>query len=158
MRPLSFHCPVSSAGQSGFGMLEVLISILVLAIGLLGLAALQTVGLKYNYQSFQRTQAVILTYELTDKIRANDGIAGNYQVQYGVSLGQPAAGTCHTSPCTAAQLAAYDLALWKQSINEQLGADADGQISYDPATLLHKIQIKWKENEADQEFAQEVEL
>lgn len=145
--------------QHGVGMLEILISVLVLAIGLLGLAALQSVGMKYSYQSYQRTQAVMLTYELTDRIRANsENTTGQYSIAYGTFPGQPATGTCQTAVCTPAQMAVFDLALWKQSILDSLGDDADGQISFDAATLLHKIQIKWKENEQDFELVQEVEL
>ena len=145
--------------QRGVGMLEILVSVLVLAIGLLGLAALQSVGMKYNYQSYQRTQAVMLTYELTDRIRANSkNTTGQYSIAYGTFPGQPATGTCQAAVCTDVQMAAFDLALWKQSILDSLGDDADGQVAYDAVTLLHKIQIKWKENEQDFELVQEVEL
>ncbi|MBE9515472.1 MAG: type IV pilus modification protein PilV [Proteobacteria bacterium] len=144
--------------QQGVGMLEILISILVLAIGLLGLAALQTVGMKYNHQSYQRTQAVILGYGVTDRIRSNIASRLAYSTAYGDDPGQPATGTCQLATCTSAQMAAYDLALWKQSIKELLGDNADGQIAYDATTQLHKIQIKWKENERDFEMVQEVVL
>ena len=152
IKPLAYR-------QRGVGMLEILVSVLVLAIGLLGLAALQSVGMKYNYQSYQRTQAVMLTYELTDRIRANsENSTGQYSIAYGTFPGQPATGTCQAAVCTPAQMATFDLALWKQSILDSLGDDADGQVAYDAATLLHKIQIKWKENEQDFELVQEVEL
>jgi type IV pilus assembly protein PilV len=146
--------------QRGVGMLEILVSVLVLAIGLLGLAALQSIGMKYNYQSLQRTQAVMLAYELTDRIRANSDarVAGQYTIAYGTDPGQPAAGTCQTVSCTSAEMAAFDLALWKESISDLLGDDADGQITYNAATLLHKIHVRWKENELDYEHVQEVEL
>ncbi len=57
--------------QYGFSLLEVLIALLVLSIGLLGLAGLQTLGLKFNMQSYQRTQAALLAYDIVDRMRAN---------------------------------------------------------------------------------------
>lgn len=142
--------------QRGVGMLEILISILVLAIGLLGLAALQSVGLKYNYQSLQRTQAVMLTYDLTDKMRSNAD--GTYLINFGVDPGTPAAGTCQLVDCDKVQMANYDMAMWKQSIKEQLGDNADGQITFDNVTRLYTITVRWKENEVDQTLVQEIEL
>lgn len=145
--------------QRGAGMLEILISILVLAIGLLGLAALQSVGLKYNYQSLQRTQAVMLTYDLVDKMRSNSAAVtnGDYLINFGVDPGVPAAGTCQATACSPTQMAQFDTATWKQSIKEQLGDDADGRVTYDGARL-HTITIQWKENEIDQQLVQEIEL
>ena len=52
--------------QRGFSLLEVLISLAVLSVGLLGLAALQTVGLRINHDSYQRTQATIMAYDIAD--------------------------------------------------------------------------------------------
>jgi type IV pilus assembly protein PilV len=57
--------------QNGFTLLEVLIALLVLAIGLLGLAALQTTGLRSNTMATQRTHATQLTYDISDRMRAN---------------------------------------------------------------------------------------
>jgi type IV pilus assembly protein PilV len=65
--------------------MEVLIAILVLAIGLLGLAALQARGLKYNHDAYARTQATYLAYEIIDLLRANEANAENYK-----SFGPPA--------------------------------------------------------------------
>lgn len=64
--------------QRGFTLLEVLIALLVLSIGLLGLAALQTVGLRSNQMATMRTQATWVAYEITDRIRAN--LVGTYEL------------------------------------------------------------------------------
>ncbi|MCP1726271.1 type IV pilus assembly protein PilV [Natronospira proteinivora] len=52
-------------------MLEVLISLLVLSIGLLGLASLQVAGLQNNHSAYLRSQATLLSYEIVDSMRAN---------------------------------------------------------------------------------------
>ena len=57
--------------QRGVGMIEVLITVLVLSVGLLGLAALQGISLQSNSVSYHRTQAVNLAHEVLDDIRAN---------------------------------------------------------------------------------------
>jgi type IV pilus assembly protein PilV len=69
---------IAEVGKSerGFTLLEVLIALLVLAIGLLGLAALQTTGLRSNTMATSRTHATQLTYDISDRMRAN--VAGSY--------------------------------------------------------------------------------
>lgn len=57
--------------QSGITLIEVLITILVLAIGLLGMAALQLKTLNVSQESYSRSQAVILVENVADKMRAN---------------------------------------------------------------------------------------
>jgi len=53
-------------------MIEVLVAVLVLAIGLLGVAALQTNALKNNQSAFQRSQASMLAYYMMDAMRARE--------------------------------------------------------------------------------------
>lgn len=64
--------------QTGVGLIEVLIAVLVLAIGLLGIAALQAVTLKNSGGSAERTQAVIQTYSMLDLLRANKDTATTF--------------------------------------------------------------------------------
>lgn len=61
---------------SGFALVEVLVSMAVLAIGLLGLAALQMTGLKAAHSTNQRSQASVFAYEMADRLRANRGVTG----------------------------------------------------------------------------------
>ncbi|MCU0976326.1 MAG: type IV pilus modification protein PilV [Steroidobacteraceae bacterium] len=66
--------------QAGMTLVEVLVALLVLSIGLLGIAALQTTGLRATQASGARSQAVMLSYDIIDRMRANrqDAIAGDY--------------------------------------------------------------------------------
>ena len=59
--------------QRGFSLIEVLVAMLVLAIGLLGLAALQTQGVRFNHDAYVRSNATALAYEIMDKMRARRG-------------------------------------------------------------------------------------
>jgi type IV pilus assembly protein PilV len=65
--------------QSGVTLIEILVTLLVLAIGLLGLAALQGISLQSGQISYQRTQAVNVAYEVADFARANRASPGNLQ-------------------------------------------------------------------------------
>jgi len=57
--------------QRGFHLIEVLVAVVILSIGLLGIAALQVQGLRYNYGSFSRSQAVVIANDLAERIYAN---------------------------------------------------------------------------------------
>ena len=57
--------------HSGFTLIEVLISMLILAVGLLGLAGLQATGLRNNLSAYNRSQATQLAYDMADRMRAN---------------------------------------------------------------------------------------
>lgn len=106
--------------QSGFTLVEVLVSALVIAIGLVGVAALQALALKNNQSTFMRSQATALAYDLADRMRANvsGADAGAYD---------PAAAaidtSCNTnSGCAPDVLAEHDLAEWNASIAANLPA------------------------------------
>ena len=73
----------------GFTLLEVLVALLILSIGLLGLAALQANTLKINHGALQRTQAIFLTYDMMDRLRANRtaALAGQCDIAMGATLG-----------------------------------------------------------------------
>lgn len=104
-------------GDGGFALLEVLVAVLVLSIGLLGMASLQVNGLRFNHSAYLRTQATLLAYELADRIRANrPGLtAGNYDVSNAGPLAVVAA--CRTTAgCTPAQIAQNDIAEWQQAL------------------------------------------
>lgn len=145
--------------QGGFSLLEVLIALLVLSIGLLGLAALQTVGLKFNTQSYQRTQAVLNAYDIIDRIRANPGgmNGGNYD-NVALTAPPPAITTdCGASQCSSADMATYDINQWKTSIQNLL-SQGNGAIcrgTLDLATLgctpvagtNFQVGIQWIEND-----------
>lgn len=109
--------------QQGMGLVEVLVAVLILGIGLLGLAALQTQSLKYNSEAYLRTQATILAMDMADRLRANRKIAQEQPALYTVNeTDQPsvAADLCTTQACTASELAQYDFAQWRTRLREVL--------------------------------------
>ncbi|HWM28840.1 MAG TPA: type IV pilus modification protein PilV [Woeseiaceae bacterium] len=66
----------------GLTLVEILIALLILSIGLLGLAGLQTMSLRFNTSAYYRTQATALAYDFADRMRANrqTALAGAYDV------------------------------------------------------------------------------
>ncbi|WP_244505771.1 type IV pilus modification protein PilV [Nitrosomonas communis] len=74
--------------QKGVTMIEVLVAIIVLSIGLLGLAGLQSAGLTYNQSASFRSTATMMTYSILDSIRANrnEAINGSYNIAIGISI------------------------------------------------------------------------
>ncbi len=63
--------PSASAPQRGVGLIEVLISLLVLSIGMLGLAGLQLFSLRNNQGAMERSMAVVETHSIADAMRAD---------------------------------------------------------------------------------------
>ena len=61
--------------QAGSSLIEVLIAVLVVSVGLLGTAGLQLASLKNNQSAMQRSEAVVLTYSILDRMRANRDVA-----------------------------------------------------------------------------------
>ena len=90
--------------NTGFSLLEVLIALLILAVGLLGMASLMLHSMKSNQSSYQRTQASLLAYDMAERLRLNPAIAtagNNYVIASTANPGS--AVTCPSGTCTAAQ-------------------------------------------------------
>jgi type IV pilus assembly protein PilV len=73
---------IRNRSSRGFSLLEVLVAILILSIGLLGLAAMQAFSLKANQSANFRTQATALTTMIVERMRAHGGGALNTAVAY----------------------------------------------------------------------------
>lgn len=118
--------------QRGFSMIEVLISLLVLSIGLLGLASLQVVGLQNNQSAYLRSQASILGADIVDSMRADRLAAtrGNYNH---ASFDNP--------PSGGSSRAAEDLAAWWNNVNTLL-PDGGGTVSVDENGNT-TVRIRW---------------
>ena len=101
-------------------MIELLVAVLVMGVGVLGIAALQMVSLQNNRAALVRADAVALAYDMMDRIRANP-LGGPPGAAYdGLDLEDepPNASNCMINTCTQAQMVEFDRALWKC----QLGA------------------------------------
>lgn len=149
--------PITDRGEAGSSLIEVLAAMTILAVGILGINAMQTSTLKSNQNSYMRTQAVYLAQDIVERARSNaQGIeAGNYNDPAPVVTAacQAAAG------CTAAQMAANDVAQWETTVAATLPSGA-GVVCLDaspddgtPAApacsntgALYTVKIWWDDN------------
>jgi type IV pilus assembly protein PilV len=118
MRPVRWSPPRNGTLQQvgGFTLIEVLVALLVLSVGLLGLAGLQLHGLRNSHNAYLRSQAVFLAYDIADRMRANrPGIqAGSYD---GLDTSKSYDATdCKTNSCDVSTMAAADAYEWKEAL------------------------------------------
>lgn len=104
--------------QSGFTLVEVLVSALLLAIGMVGLAGLQAASLKNNQSSFMRSQVTALAYDLADRMRAN--VPGANANAYAPANAAVAISCTTTAGCSPQQMAQNDIAEWNAAITTYL--------------------------------------
>lgn len=99
--------------HTGFTLIEVLIAMVVLAIGLLGLASLQGTSLRSNSSAYQRSQATNIAYDILDSIRANRQLAlgGAYDNQ-SLATSPPAC----ASVTLAGTIAQRDIQIWRAAL------------------------------------------
>jgi len=130
-------------------MVEVLVALVVLSIGLLGIAALLLNSLQSGRTAIYRTQAVNLSADLADRIRANRLAQNGYATLFGDAAVEVAA--CFTTGgCNEGDLAASDLARWKASL-AQLLPNGQGQVAVtlpvatgEPTNYV--ITVRWAES------------
>jgi len=141
------------ASVRGVGMLEVLVSILVLGVGALGVASMQMTGLKFSSGSQGRSQAIIAAYDMMDRISSNREVALDLTAdEYGVAafsgsgdVTAPAT-DCYNAQCSPSQLAAFDLYYFLKQVEESIpfgqativGDDSAGVVTY-------TITIQWRD-------------
>jgi type IV pilus assembly protein PilV len=104
-------------------MLEVLISIVVIAFGLLGIAGLQAFAVKNNQSANMRTTASALALDMVDRVQSNwaGASAGAYnKPTLDSSYTSPVAGCKTTAGCTSSDLAATDLSEWSTLVASAL--------------------------------------
>lgn len=109
--------------QRGFTLIEVLISILILSVGLLGAAAMQLQSLKFTQGSQWRSQANFLAYDIVERIRANRTNVGSYALA--LSDGPPGGGLD--------TIAKIDLSDWLGQLSTTIPG-GDGSITWTNAS------------------------
>ncbi len=124
-------------------MVEMLVALVVLAVGMLGVASLFGISLHSGSSAIARMQAVNLAADIADRIRANRRAAGAYG---GAAANNSCTGAAAVS-CSPAQMAADDLYWWQRQLSRAIvGGTATGTIVFvggTPAT--YTITITWIE-------------
>lgn len=126
--------------QSGFSMIEVLIALVVLAVGLLGVALLQTVSLRYSQSANYRTKAVNLAYDWLDQVRANRAQRTKYTNVTRADFASVDSKTCNPGG-TGFLPPAENLNRWMCKVRISLGDDAYAVVEQN-ATAPNVIVVK----------------
>jgi len=105
---------LSRQRQKGFSLVEVLVSVVIMSVGILGVAGLQVLSLQQNRSSLFRSEALMLGSDMLDRMRANPLV--NY-AGFDFRDLPPSAINCVDESCTPAQMKDFDIAWWRCSIN-----------------------------------------
>lgn len=149
------------AKQQGMTLIEVLISLVIFAIGMLGIANMLMLSSKANSSSYSKQQAIQCVYDIFDKMRANSqaAIDGNYNVSNINTSGTPTipgapSTLCTSSACTPAQLAAFDTWQWMSTDLTKLPSGS-GSITTAPAAsgnTVVTVTVQWDDSPAQNQL------
>ena len=130
--------------QAGFSLVEVLITLVIMSVGMLGIAGLYVQSMQAGRTSMLRHHAVTLAGDVADRIRANPTAAVAYIDPLGADNNCVLGGT----DCTPAQMAAHDILLWKAQASETLPG-GDVTIVFTAANGFvppnYQITVSWTE-------------
>lgn len=154
--------------QRGVSIVEALVALLVLSIGMLGIAVMYLESVKANRTALSRTQAIQLVNDMADRIRANRGAGAKYAL---TPTKKPTGDIeyCNKNNCTSDQLANYDLLQWVDAVDKTLPHGGDGKtapqatITYTPGALTtdpgrYTIEASWKDAGSDDPLSTRLEF
>ena len=126
----------------GFSLIEVLVALIVMSVGMLGIAGLYVHGLQAGRTSLFRHHAVNLAGDVADRIRANPYAGIAYTASAGADNGCIAGGT----DCTPGEMASSDIDLWQEQANATL-PDGAVTVAYSDAAVpsVYTVTVAWSE-------------
>lgn len=143
---MNYPHPTTRKHTHGFSLIEVLIALIVMSVGMLGIAGLYVHGMQAGRTSLFRHHAVAVAGDVADRIRANP--MGKASYNDNVTAGVPGV-SCLAALCTPAEMAAYDMYFWDQQADATI-PDGDVNVSYaapgavgEPAT--YTVIVSWSE-------------
>lgn len=155
----------------GFTMLEVLISIVILAFGLLGIAGLQAFALQNSHSASSRLIATTLANDMIDRIKANSaGVMANAYNKPNIGDYGNTSGCASNNPCSPAQVAQNDLFQWQTQVGQALpngqaivcldstpddGANAGAPACDGAGAVMYVIKIWWNDERSSRAAAPE---
>lgn len=106
--------PIRARTTAGFTLIEVLVAMLVLAVGMLGIAAMQMRGLQFSHDAYLRSQVSVLAYDIADRMRINRDSLATYTGDFTVTTTLPTG--CNNAVATPAN----DILCWRTRVSEAL--------------------------------------
>lgn len=140
--------------KNGFSLVEVLVAMVVLSVGLLGLAGMMASTVRNNHSAYHRSQATWLAYDVIDRIRANREAALAPANNFNIALG--------TSSSTSTGIVGGEINAWKGRLAAALPA-GDGSVAVVPATRRVTVVVRWNDSRGTggsdvQQFVVETQL
>jgi type IV pilus assembly protein PilV len=134
---MKLSCPPCKADQGGATLIEVLVTLVVVSLGILGFSALLITGLTSNKLAMDRSHASILAYSIIDSMRSNK--ANAVLETYDRALGDP--------PPSGTQTANTDVSRWLAEVQARFPS-GDGSIDLTQNTNEVTVTIAWDENKS----------
>ena len=141
----------SAYSARGFTLIEVMVTLLILSVGLLGLAGMIGQSLRFNQGGYTRSQSTFLSYEIIDAMRANPDNAASYAVAY-----VPGTHICIVNPAAAHNLVDATLGCWHRRVTAELPGGT-ATIVNNPGggnPLEYEITMTWTDRAHDQPISQ----
>ncbi len=144
LKPIGPLVLTKNSGQKGFTLTEVLVAMVVLSIGLLGVAGLQAKSLGDGTSATLRSQATLYAYDIIERMRANPSEALKSASPYQIAPG--------STPSLSLPAVVYnDLADWLAAVDDLPSGQGGVSVSVmSPGQVKASIQIKWLEKGVDQ--------
>ena len=131
----------ASQRQRGFSLVEVLIALVIMSVGMLGIAGLFVQGMQAGRTSVLRHHAVTLAGDIADRIRANPRAGAAYE-----GAGGDNGCVGYGNDCDEATMAAHDVFLWQQQAVDSLPVGAVAVVFDNSVTPpLYTIGVSWAE-------------
>ena len=152
-RATNMNGQAGRAPQRGFSLIEVLIALIIMSVGMLGIASLYVQSMQAGRTSLFRHNAVTLAGDVADRIRANRTAGAVYEDPAGADNNCIAGGT----NCSAPQMAMHDILIWKQQARDTL-PNGDVVIVFNGAVAppTYTIQVTWDEPGQPQNYSVQI--
>lgn len=133
--------------EKGLSLIEVMVTLFVTSVGLLGIAAMQAKSLQFNHAAYLRSQANILAYDMADRMRLNRDSARLGQYNLSLSASKP----------TASSTATTDQNQWLTLIESVLPS-GDGSVSC--TSNICTLTVQWREagRDSDDSFTYNTQI
>jgi type IV pilus assembly protein PilV len=142
--------------QSGFSMIEVLVTMLIISLAIMGTTGMQAYAMRMGQSSQFRTQAVFLAADLAERMEANKlaALANAYELQRSSSPPSPSVACSTGGACNGTALATYDLVQWQNAVFSAL-PQSSWQVSRatNANNVVYTITIRWVDRRTNTQYS-----